>query len=77
VCDEVVAPEELDDAVAHAIRELAAPAVAANRRMLGLGEEPLDLFREYLAEFAVAQAARAYSEDVLAKVAASSRGGSR
>lgn len=51
-----------------AVRELSGPAVAANRRMLGLTEEPLDLYRTYLAEFAVVQAARSYSEDVLAKV---------
>ena len=40
----------------------------AAERGVTLAEEPLDLFREYLAEFAVAQAGRTYSEDVLAKV---------
>lgn len=68
VCDEVVAPGDMDDAVERAVAELGAPAVAANRRMLALTEEPLDLYRTYLAEFAVVQAARSYSEDVLAKV---------
>ncbi|WP_267244920.1 (3,5-dihydroxyphenyl)acetyl-CoA 1,2-dioxygenase DpgC [Streptomyces sp. PR69] len=68
VCDEIVPAEELDEAVERAVRDLSAPAVAANRRMLNLSEEPLDLFREYLAEFAVTQVARAYSDDVLAKV---------
>ncbi len=73
LCDEVVPAAGMDDAVERAVRALAAPAVAANRRMLTLAEEPLDLFREYLAEFAVAQAQRAYSDDVLAKVARRSR----
>ncbi len=68
VCDEVVEAAELDKAVDRAITELAAPAVAANRRMLALAEEPLDLYRQYLAEFSVVQVARTYSEDVLAKV---------
>ncbi|MGY0460010.1 (3,5-dihydroxyphenyl)acetyl-CoA 1,2-dioxygenase DpgC [Kitasatospora sp. cg17-2] len=70
LCDEVVPPEAMDEAVERAVRELGAPAVAANRRMLNLAEEPLDLYRAYLAEFAVAQVARAYSQDVLAKVEA-------
>ncbi|MCX5400289.1 (3,5-dihydroxyphenyl)acetyl-CoA 1,2-dioxygenase DpgC [Streptomyces sp. NBC_00102] len=79
LCDEVVAPCDMADAVERAVTELAAPAVAANRHMLGLVEEPLDLYREYLAEFAVVQVARSYSEDVLAKVERRwqrSRGGS-
>ncbi|WP_317620948.1 (3,5-dihydroxyphenyl)acetyl-CoA 1,2-dioxygenase DpgC, partial [Streptomyces sp. CBMA123] len=68
LCDEVVPAEGMAEAVERAVRELGAPAVAANRRMLNLAEEPLDLYREYLAEFAVAQVERAYSPDVLAKV---------
>ncbi|GAA4240035.1 hypothetical protein GCM10022254_63260 [Actinomadura meridiana] len=68
MCDEVVPPERMDEAIDRAVRELSVPAVAANRRMLAHGEEPVDVFREYLAEFAVVQVERAYSEDVLAKV---------
>ncbi|GII92846.1 (3,5-dihydroxyphenyl)acetyl-CoA 1,2-dioxygenase DpgC [Sinosporangium siamense] len=68
VCDEVVPAKEMEDAIERAVEELAGPAVSANRRMLALCEEPLDLFREYLAEFAVGQAVRAYSDDVLAKL---------
>ncbi|GIF03128.1 (3,5-dihydroxyphenyl)acetyl-CoA 1,2-dioxygenase DpgC [Actinoplanes siamensis] len=68
VCDEVVAPDQMRDAIDRAVRELGAPAVAANRRMLTLAEEPLEVFREYLAEFARVQPVRAYSDDVLAKV---------
>ncbi|MFD4504146.1 (3,5-dihydroxyphenyl)acetyl-CoA 1,2-dioxygenase DpgC [Streptomyces sp. NPDC058457] len=68
LCDEVVSADGMAGAVERAVTELAAPAVAANRHMLCLVEEPLDLYREYLAEFAVVQAARSYSEDVLDKV---------
>ncbi|WP_405758196.1 (3,5-dihydroxyphenyl)acetyl-CoA 1,2-dioxygenase DpgC [Streptomyces sp. NBC_00073] len=68
VCDEVVAAGDMADAVERAVAELGAPAVAANRRMLALTEEPLDSYRTYLAEFALVQAGRSYSDDVLAKV---------
>ncbi|MEU8877672.1 (3,5-dihydroxyphenyl)acetyl-CoA 1,2-dioxygenase DpgC [Streptomyces javensis] len=68
VCDEVVPSGGMDDAVERAVRALSGPAVAANRHMFTVAEEPLDLFRGYLAEFAVAQAERAYAPDVLAKV---------
>ncbi|SFS90644.1 (3,5-dihydroxyphenyl)acetyl-CoA 1,2-dioxygenase DpgC [Saccharopolyspora flava] len=68
VCDEVVPPEEMDETVDRAAKALAAPAVSVNRHMLALAEEPLDLFRDYLAEFAVAQSERAYAPDVLEKV---------
>lgn len=68
VCDEIVPAHGMDETVERAVRALSAPAVGANRHMLAVAEEPLDLFRTYLAEFAVAQAQRAYAPDVLAKV---------
>ncbi|WP_406150564.1 (3,5-dihydroxyphenyl)acetyl-CoA 1,2-dioxygenase DpgC [Streptomyces sp. NBC_01012] len=68
VYDEVVPADRMDEAVDRAVSGLSAPAVAANRRMLTLAEEPLDHFRVYLAEFAFAQADRAYAPDVLEKV---------
>jgi len=68
LCDVAVPADRIDEAIAQAVRTLGAPAVAANRRMLNLVEEPLDLYREYLAQFAVIQSARAHSPDVLAKV---------
>jgi thioesterase DpgC len=40
--------------------------------MLNLAEEPVDLFRQYAAEFALVQAERLYSQDVLEKVRRSS-----
>ncbi|MDX3228665.1 (3,5-dihydroxyphenyl)acetyl-CoA 1,2-dioxygenase DpgC [Streptomyces sp. ME19-01-6] len=68
LCDDVVPAEEMDTAIARTARDLAAPAVAANRRMLVLAEEPPQLLRAYAAEFALVQAERLYSPDVIDKV---------
>ncbi|GAA1770484.1 (3,5-dihydroxyphenyl)acetyl-CoA 1,2-dioxygenase DpgC [Luedemannella helvata] len=72
--DEVVEPDRVDAAVAAAVNRLAGDAVLANRRMLHVAEEPTDVLREYLAEFAVRQALRLYSADVLDKVGRFSAG---
>jgi thioesterase DpgC len=66
--DEVVEPEEMDAAVERSLARLDGAAVLANRRMLNLAEEPPDAFRAYMAEFALQQALRLYSEDVIDKV---------
>lgn len=65
--DEVVEPEEMDAAVERGLARLDGAAVLANRRMLNLAEEPPDAFRLYLAEFALQQALRLYSDDVIDK----------
>jgi thioesterase DpgC len=66
--NEVVEPSEMDAAVERAIQQLSGEAVVANRHMLHLAEEPLDLFLQYASEFALVQAERIYSKDVLAKI---------
>ncbi len=66
--DEVVDPAGLSEAVERSLDRLNGPAVVANRRMLNLVEEPLEEFRRYMAEFALEQALRLYSEDVISKV---------
>lgn len=66
--DEVVEPEEMDAAVAAGLGRLRGEAVLANRRMLNLAEESEDAFRRYMAEFALQQALRIHSQDVIAKV---------
>ncbi|MFC5156771.1 (3,5-dihydroxyphenyl)acetyl-CoA 1,2-dioxygenase DpgC [Streptomyces amakusaensis] len=66
--DEVVDPAELDAAMLKGMDRLDNTAVVTNRRMLNLAEEPPDSFRAYMAEFALQQALRIYSEDVLGKV---------
>jgi (3,5-dihydroxyphenyl)acetyl-CoA 1,2-dioxygenase len=73
--DQVVEPSEMEEAVERSLDRLQNPAVVANRRMLNFAAEPLDEFRQYMAEFAVQQALRLYSEDVISKAsrAATSR----
>jgi (3,5-dihydroxyphenyl)acetyl-CoA 1,2-dioxygenase len=66
VFDQVVEPNAIDDAVDAAARRLASPAVVPNRHMIHLAEEPIDAFRVYLAEFALQQALRVHSPDVMA-----------
>lgn len=66
--DEVVEPDRMDQAVAESLERLDSPAVVTNRRMLNLAEEPPEQFRQYMAEFAVQQALRLYSQDVIGKV---------
>lgn len=66
--DSVVASADMEAAIDERVRRLDSPAVIVNRRMLKLSEEPLDLFRAYMAEFSVEQALRLYSDDVLRNV---------
>jgi thioesterase DpgC len=59
LCDEVVEPGEMDDALARRIELLTDSGVvnaAANRRAMRIGAEPLDLFRVYMATYAREQA---------------------
>jgi thioesterase DpgC len=65
--DEVVEPTELDAEVAASLERLDNPAVVANRAMVNLVDEPPEAFRAYMAEFAVQQAFRLYSEDVIGR----------
>ncbi|MEU7862441.1 (3,5-dihydroxyphenyl)acetyl-CoA 1,2-dioxygenase DpgC [Nonomuraea sp. NPDC049141] len=66
--DEVAEPGDLDAVIAGAVDRLSGPAVVPNRHMLNLAEEPPDAFRHYLAEFALYQAERLYSDDVISKI---------
>jgi thioesterase DpgC len=68
VFDEIVAPAAIDAAIESNVRQFSGPAVRANRHMMSLAEEPLDLFVRYAAEFALVQAERLYSQDVAEKV---------
>jgi thioesterase DpgC len=59
LCDEVVEPGHMDGALDARIAALTNSGLVnatANRRALRAGQEPLDLFREYMATFAVEQA---------------------
>jgi thioesterase DpgC len=66
--DEVVESEEMDAAIERCLPRFEGEAVLANRRMINLAEEPVDELRAYLAEFALLQALRIYTDDVLGKV---------
>jgi thioesterase DpgC len=59
LCDEVVEPGDMDaalDARIVALTDSGLVNAAANRRAIRVGQEPLDVFREYMATFAVEQA---------------------
>jgi (3,5-dihydroxyphenyl)acetyl-CoA 1,2-dioxygenase len=68
IADEVVESADMEEAIEGSLDRLQRPAVAANRRLLSLAEEPPDEFRRYMAEFAVSQALRLYSDDVIGKI---------
>jgi thioesterase DpgC len=59
ICDETVLPEEMDAAIEARIESLTSSGVinaAANRRAIRVGQEPIDLFREYMSTYAAEQA---------------------
>jgi (3,5-dihydroxyphenyl)acetyl-CoA 1,2-dioxygenase len=59
LCDEVVEPGEMDRAIEDRVAALTGSGLVnatANRRTLRAGQEPLDLFREYMAVYAREQA---------------------
>ncbi len=59
ICDEVVEPGETDPAIDSRVQALTSSGLvnaAANRSALRVGQEPLDLFREYMANYAREQA---------------------
>jgi (3,5-dihydroxyphenyl)acetyl-CoA 1,2-dioxygenase len=57
--DEVVEPGEMDAAIESRVDALTSSGLvnaAANRRAMRVGQEPLDMFREYMSEFSREQA---------------------
>ncbi len=59
LCDEVVEADEVDAAIERRIEALTSSGLinaAANRRAIRVGQEPLDLFREYMSTYAREQA---------------------
>jgi (3,5-dihydroxyphenyl)acetyl-CoA 1,2-dioxygenase len=59
LCDEVVEPGEMDAAIERRVEALTSSGlvnVTANRRALRVGQEPLDVFRAYMATYAREQA---------------------
>jgi (3,5-dihydroxyphenyl)acetyl-CoA 1,2-dioxygenase len=59
ICDEIVEPGDVDAAIDNRIEALTSSGLinaSANRSVMRVGEEPLDLFREYMASYAREQA---------------------
>ncbi len=59
LCDEVVEPDAVDEAIEARTDALTSSGLinaAANRRALRVGEEPLEVFRQYMATFSREQA---------------------
>jgi thioesterase DpgC len=71
MCDEIAAPADMDRALDHVVERLtSAGAVSAtsNRRAIRIGEEPLDLFRQYFSAYARDQAYCHYSLALIANL---------
>jgi (3,5-dihydroxyphenyl)acetyl-CoA 1,2-dioxygenase len=71
LCDEVVEPGEMDAAIARRIELLTSSGLinaAANRRVMRIGQESLDVFRTYMAAFAREQVALQQSPALLANL---------
>ncbi len=71
ICDEVVPPAEMDKALDTVIDGLTSSGVvsaASNRRAFRVVEEPLDLFRRYMAVYAHEQAYCHYSPALIANL---------
>jgi thioesterase DpgC len=59
LCDEVVEPGAMDQAIEQRIELLTSSGLinaAANRRAIRVGQEPLNVYREYMAAYAIEQA---------------------
>ena len=68
LCDEVVPADRVGEQVTAAALRLDNPAVPANRRLLRLAEEPVDLFCSYMAAYALEQTRRLHSADLIANL---------
>lgn len=73
ICDEVVAPEQVEAAVAKVVRRMTSSGVvsaAANRRAFRVAHEPLNLFRQYMAVYARDQAECHFSPALISNLEA-------
>jgi thioesterase DpgC len=71
ICDEIVAPAQMDSRLDHVIAGLTssgAVSATSNRRALRIGEEPLDLFRRYFSAYARDQAYCHFSPALIANL---------
>jgi thioesterase DpgC len=71
ICDETVAPGTMDDAIERIVGGMTTSGVvsaAGNRRAIRIGEEPLDLFRSYMAVYSREQAYCHFSPALIANL---------
>jgi thioesterase DpgC len=71
ICDLIVPPDEMDDAVARVVDNFTGSGVvsaAGNRRAIRVGEESLDLFRRYMAVYCREQAYCHFSPALIANL---------
>ncbi len=71
ICDEIISPGEMDDAIRKTVEKLTGSGVvsaAGNRRAFRAGEEPLDVFRRYMAVYAREQAYCHFSPALIANL---------
>jgi (3,5-dihydroxyphenyl)acetyl-CoA 1,2-dioxygenase len=71
LCDRIVAPEQMDEAIDETVERLTSSGVvsaAANRRALRVAQEPLDMFRTYMAAYAREQAQCHFSPALIANL---------
>jgi thioesterase DpgC len=71
ICDEIVAPERMDQALASLIDGLTSSGVVSavsNRRAFRIDQEPLDVFRRYAALYAREQAYCHFSPALIANL---------
>jgi|SRR6185312_8766357 len=71
LCDAVVSPSDMDRAISETVEKLTGSGVvsaAGNRRAIRVGEEPLELFRRYMAVYAREQAQCHFSQALVANL---------
>jgi (3,5-dihydroxyphenyl)acetyl-CoA 1,2-dioxygenase len=71
VCDAIVDSGTMDDALAQLVRGLTTSGIvsaAGNRRAIRIGQEPLDLFRNYMAIYAREQASCHFSPALISNL---------
>lgn len=68
ICDEVVPPERMEDAIAASTAQMIRGGFVStigNRRALRVGEEPLSSFRHYMAVYSRQQSLCLYDQDLI------------
>lgn len=71
ICDEIASPGEMDAAIEKTIQKMSGSGVvsaAGNRRAFRAGQEPLDVFRRYMAVYAREQAQCHFSPALIANL---------